>query len=98
MRPDVVLDAVAATLGFASSIVLLVTAIRAARLQWLLDKVEGAAPEDPGYRIAVAVKDYAEKNLTKVKLWDPRLMYTGLALLALSYLLSIVKDVFFSAG
>jgi hypothetical protein len=64
----------------------------------MLDKVEGLAPEDPGYEIALAVSDYAKKNLTKVKLWDPRLLYLGLGLLAVSYFLSMVKDIFFSGG
>lgn len=94
----VVLDAFAAFFGFASSVVLLVTAIRAAPLQALLDNVEGSAPQDPGYEIALAVSDYAKKNLTKVRLWDPRLLYTGLGLLVLSFLLSMVKDFFFSGA
>lgn len=96
MRPDVVLDLAAATLGFLSSVVLLVTAIRAAPLQALLDKVDPSVSGDPGRQIAIAIKHYAEKNLAKVKLWDPRLMYAGIVLLALSFSMSMVKDIFFS--
>ncbi|HEY1560195.1 MAG TPA: hypothetical protein VGF71_04815 [Caulobacteraceae bacterium] len=98
MHWGVVLDAVAVTSGLASSVFLLVTAIRSKPLQALLDKVEGSAPEDPGYAIALAVSDYAKNNLAKVKLWDPRLLYTGLGLLVLSYFLSMVKDFFFFGG
>ena len=96
MRAEIVLDLTAATLGFASSVVLLVTAFRAAPLQDLLDKVEKSEPGSPGHRTAVAVGGYAKEGLAKVRVWDPRLLRLGIALLGASYLLSMLKDCVFS--
>lgn len=98
MSTEITLDLLASSLGFLGSVVLLVTAIRAIPLQKLLNKVAEAKTGDPGYLIAVAVNDYAQNNLAKVRLWDPVLMYSGIALLVGGYVFSFLKDILLACG
>ena len=98
MSTEITLDLLASFLGFLGSVVLLVTAIRATPLQELLDKVGEAKATDPGYQIAVAVKEYAQKNLARVRLWDPVFMYLGIVLLISGYGFSLLKDILIACG
>jgi hypothetical protein len=95
---DIALDLLSSFLGFLGSVVLLVTAIRAAPLQDLLDKIGDPSAADPSYKIAVAVMEYAQKNLAKVRLWDPVFMYLGIALLVGGYGFSLLKDILVACG
>jgi hypothetical protein len=98
MSTEIKLDLLASFLGFLGSVVLLITAIRSSPLQALLDKVGEASTSDPSYAIAMAIKAYAQTNLARIRLWDPRLMYLGIALLIGGYGLSLLKDILIACG
>ena len=98
MPLKIVLDFAAAALGLLGSLILLVTAIRAAPLQKILDEIGETDTSDPGYQIGVAVRSYAQNALSKVRLWDPVFMYVGIVLLVASFGCSLVKDILEACG
>lgn len=77
-------------LGLASSIVLLVTAWKAAPIQALLDKAAELDAKKPGGRLLVTLSVKSQEDLAKVRGLERRYLLAGTWLLLASFLTSSI--------
>ena len=77
--------------GLLSSLLLLVTALKAAPLNEILQKAAKIDPDGPAAKIKVALEVDVNKSLTSLRLIERPLLIWGASLLLLSFVFNLIS-------